>query len=72
VYFAQLIWQPLTAWALVKFPLGKFIAANVLLWGVSLACMAAATDFAGLMVTRFLLGSFEATIGKLLDPVTEF
>ena len=64
VYVAQLVFQPLVAYILVRFPIGKFSAIMVLCWGAVLCCMAAASNFAGLMATRFLLGSFEASVGK--------
>jgi hypothetical protein len=37
----------------------------VFTWGVILCGMAGAHNFVGLMVTRFLLGAFEAAVGKL-------
>jgi MFS family permease len=65
VYIAQLVMQPLVAYFLVKFPTGKFIGIMVFTWGVILCGMAGAHNFVGLMVTRFLLGAFEAAVGKL-------
>jgi len=62
VYVAQLVWQPLIAYILVKFPLGKFIATMVLCWGITLCGMTASTDFGGLMASRFVLGSVEASV----------
>jgi len=64
VYIAQLVMQPLVAFFLVKFPMGKFIGIMVFTWGVILCGMAGAKNFAGLMATRFLLGAFESAIGK--------
>lgn len=64
VYVAQLVWQPVVAFLLVKLPLGKFCAVMVFCWGATLCGMAAAKNFGGLMVTRFILGSFEASVGK--------
>jgi hypothetical protein len=64
VYIAQLIMQPLVAFFLVKFPTGKFTGIMVFTWGVILCGMAGAKDFKGLMATRFLLGAFEAAVGK--------
>lgn len=65
VYIAQLVMQPLVAYFLVRFPIGKFVGIMVLTWGAILCGMAGATDFKGLMATRFLLGAFEAAVGKL-------
>lgn len=64
LYAAQLVFQPLVSYLLVKVPLGKFMAASVLLWGISLSCMTAANTFPGLMACRLLLGIFEAGIGE--------
>ena len=62
VYVAQLVWQPVVAYFLVKLPLGKFCATMVLCWGITLCGMTAAKDFGGLMAARFILGSFEASV----------
>lgn len=64
VYVAQLVFQPLVSYLLVKVPLGKFLAASVLLWGIALSCMTAAETFAGLLVCRLFLGIFEAGVGE--------
>jgi hypothetical protein len=64
VYVAQLVAQPLIAYILVKVPLGKFLAATTLLWGISLTCMTAANTFPGLLVCRMFLGLFEAGVGE--------
>lgn len=66
VYVAQLVFQPLVAYALVKWPVGKFCATMVFCWGAVLCGMTAATNFGGLMAARLLLGAFEASVGKSL------
>jgi MFS family permease len=71
VYLAQLVAQPLVAYLLVKLPLGKFLAATVLLWGIILSVMPAANTFAGLLVTRMLLGLFEAGVAPTFIAVTQ-
>lgn len=63
VYLAQLVFQPLVAYGLVRFPIGKFSASMVFCWGAVLCGMTAARDFGGLMATRLLLGAFEASVG---------
>lgn len=65
VYLAQLVFQPLVAYSLVKFPVGKFSATMVFCWGAVLCGMTAAKDFGGLMASRLLLGAFEASVGKM-------
>jgi hypothetical protein len=64
VYIAQLVAQPLVAVLLVKLKMGKFMGVMVFTWGCILCGMAGASSFAGLMATRFLLGAFEAAVGK--------
>ncbi|RYO82527.1 hypothetical protein DL762_006582 [Monosporascus cannonballus] len=71
LYFAQLIFQPLAALLLVKFPTGKVIGVAILGWGSCAAIMAACTDFPSLLVLRFLLGSFEAMIAPSCLAVTQ-
>ncbi|RSH80114.1 hypothetical protein EHS25_007316 [Saitozyma podzolica] len=62
VYFAQLVFQPLSVYALVKFPVNRWICFCFFGWGASLCIMSAFTSFAGLAVWRFILGAFEASI----------
>lgn len=72
VYCAQLVFQPLVAYMLVRFPIGKFFSTMVLCWGAVLCCMAAAHNFGGLMATRLLLGAFEASVGKFSSKCSPF
>ncbi|WWC96612.1 hypothetical protein V866_003482 [Kwoniella sp. B9012] len=62
VYFAQLVFQPLSVYALVKLPVNVWISICFFGWGASLCIMSAFTSFAGLAVWRFVLGAFEASI----------
>ncbi|KAF2702979.1 allantoate permease-like protein [Pleomassaria siparia CBS 279.74] len=71
VYIAQLIMQPLVAVLLVKLPIGKFIGVMVFIWGAILCCMTAATNWNGLMATRFLLGAFEAAVAPAFIAVVQ-
>ncbi|KAI1459742.1 MFS general substrate transporter [Annulohypoxylon moriforme] len=71
VYLAQLVMQPLLAWLLVRLPIAKFTSAMVMFWGVSLACMAAAHNFGGLLATRFFLGVFEASVAPSFVAITQ-
>ncbi|KAJ5672255.1 hypothetical protein N7507_001382 [Penicillium longicatenatum] len=71
VYVAQLVFQPLVSYLLVKVPMGKFLAASTLCWGIALSCMAAANTFATLMVCRLLLGVFEAGLAPAFIAVTQ-
>ncbi|KAL2105122.1 hypothetical protein VUR80DRAFT_8946 [Thermomyces stellatus] len=72
VYLAQLVFQPLVAYSLVRFPIGKFSATMVFCWGAVLCGMTAARDFGGLMASRLLLGAFEASVGMWLFSFGDF
>ncbi|CAE7089673.1 unnamed protein product [Rhizoctonia solani] len=71
VYVAQLIWQPISSYFLVKLPVGKYLFCNVFMWGVVVASMAGAHNFAGLLATRFFLGIFEATVAPCFITITQ-
>lgn len=62
LYMGVLVGEWPANFLLQKLPTAKFLAANVFLWGVVVACSAAATSFAPLMVVRFFLGFFEACV----------
>ncbi|KIW99684.1 uncharacterized protein Z518_11097 [Rhinocladiella mackenziei CBS 650.93] len=51
---------------LQKFPLAKVLGLNVLCWGITICCSAAAQNFAGMVALRTLLGCFEAVISPAL------
>ncbi|KAI0472561.1 major facilitator superfamily transporter allantoate [Xylariaceae sp. FL0804] len=61
-YFGYLFWEWPTNRLLQRLPLAKYSALNVVLWGATLCCMAAVTDFGGAVAVRFLLGAFEAAV----------
>jgi len=44
------------------FPLGKYSAFNIIMWGTVLCCFAAVKNFAGAVAVRFFLGVFEAAV----------
>lgn len=71
VYVAQLVWQPVVAYSLVKLPIGKFCAVMVFCWGATLCGMSAARDFGGLMAARFILGSFEASVAPTFIAIVQ-
>ena len=55
---------------LQKFPLAKVLGFNVLCWGITISCSAAAQNFAGMVALRTLLGCFEAAISPALVMTT--
>ncbi|KAF2090522.1 MFS general substrate transporter [Saccharata proteae CBS 121410] len=71
VYIAQLVMQPLVAVLLVKLPIGKFTAGMLFCWGAVLCGMAAATNFAELVATRFLLGGFESAVAPAFIAIVQ-
>jgi sugar phosphate permease len=71
VYFAQLIAQFPLAWLLVKLPIGKFTSCMVLLWGITLTLMASGKTFRSLLIARFWLGAFEASIAPGFVAITQ-
>ncbi|KAK2593637.1 hypothetical protein QQS21_008641 [Conoideocrella luteorostrata] len=71
VYVAQLAMQLPLSLALVKLPIGKFTSAMVLAWGFTLMMMTWARGFPQLMVARFFLGAFEASIGPSFVAITQ-
>ena len=52
---SQLICQPLSAYFLVKFKLSIYVPVIVICWGITLACMAAARTFSGLLISRIVV-----------------
>ena len=62
LYMGVLVGEYPTNLLLQKLPVAKYLAVNVFCWGAVIACSAAATNFAGLMTVRFLLGIFEACV----------
>ncbi|KAF8869063.1 MFS general substrate transporter [Infundibulicybe gibba] len=71
VYVAQLVWQPVSSYLLVRFPIAKYLFFNVLMWGIVVACTSAATNFGGLLAGRFFLGIFEATVAPAFITITQ-
>lgn len=62
LYLGVLAGEVPTNMLLQKFPVAKYLAVNVFLWGIVIACSASATNFTGLMIVRFLLGVFESCV----------
>ncbi|WWD22552.1 hypothetical protein CI109_107045 [Kwoniella shandongensis] len=61
-YLAYLIFEWPQTLGLQKFPPGKWMAVNILVWATALCCHAACKNFAGLFVCRFFLGVCEGSI----------
>ena len=67
---ATLAWQPFSAYIIVRFPPRYIMTVCVFCWGCSAACMAASTNTASLLATRFLLGLFEAANIPMFSMLT--
>ncbi|ESK89801.1 mfs [Moniliophthora roreri MCA 2997] len=67
---AQLAWQPFSSYLLVRIKPRYFMPTIVFCWGVAMCGMAASTDYAGLVASRFLLGLFEAACLPLFAILT--
>ena len=61
-YFAYLVAEWPASYLAQRLPTGTVVSVFAVSWGIILLCTAAAQNFAGLAVCRFLLGIFEAVI----------
>jgi MFS family permease len=61
-YFGYIAWEYPTTRLLQRLPLAKYSSFCVIMWGVTLACFAGVTNFAGAVAVRFFLGVFEAAV----------
>ncbi|KAI1123828.1 major facilitator superfamily domain-containing protein [Nemania abortiva] len=62
LYLGVLVGEYPTNYLLQKLPVGKYLAANIFLWGAVVSTAAAANSFPGLLVGRLLLGIFESCV----------
>ena len=61
-YFGYLGFEYPTNRLLQLLPLAKYSGFNIIFWGVTLACTAATTNFAGIASVRFILGLLESAV----------
>lgn len=61
-YFGYLAFEYPTNRMLQRFPLGKYSAANIIMWGLTLSCFAAVKNYSGAIAIRFFLGVFESAV----------
>lgn len=61
-YIGYLGFEFPTSRLLQRLPLAKYSAFNIILWGVTLSCTAATSNFAGIASVRLILGMFEAAV----------
>ncbi|KAI0791142.1 MFS general substrate transporter [Abortiporus biennis] len=61
-YLSYLVFEYPQNLALQRFPVGKWMSANIFVWAIALCCHAACKNFAGLFVCRIILGMCEGSI----------
>ncbi|KAE9373049.1 MFS allantoate transporter-like protein [Stipitochalara longipes BDJ] len=61
-YIGYIVWEYPTNRLLQRLPLAKWSAFNIIMWGLTLCCLAAVKNFAGAVAVRFFLGVFEAAV----------
>lgn len=69
-YVSYLAFEFPHGWGMQRFPTGKYIGVMVTLWGLVLASTSACNSWTGLVVTRVLLGVFEAAVAPSLILIT--
>ncbi|KAJ5745459.1 pantothenate transporter [Penicillium odoratum] len=69
-YFGYLALSYPASLLMVRLPIGKYLAANFLIWGIILACHAATESFTGIMIARFFLGAAEAAVSPGFSMIT--
>ncbi|KPI37651.1 putative transporter [Cyphellophora attinorum] len=61
-YIGYLVAQYPTNLLMQRFPTGRYLSINFILWGVVLTCTGACTSFGSFAAVRFLLGVFESCL----------
>ncbi|EJF61405.1 MFS general substrate transporter [Dichomitus squalens LYAD-421 SS1] len=61
-YLSYLVFEYPQNLALQRFPVGKWMSANIFVWGVALCSHAACKSFGGLFAVRLILGMCEGSI----------
>lgn len=61
-YFGYLIMSYPTSYMIVKFPIGKYVSATVIVWSAIIMLHAACSNFGGIVTVRFFLGVAEAAV----------
>ncbi|KAF6826090.1 allantoate permease [Colletotrichum musicola] len=69
-YVSYLAFEFPHAWGMQRYPTAKYIGVMVCLWGTVLAVTSACHNWAGLVVTRVLLGLFESAVAPSLIVIT--
>ncbi|KAJ7291437.1 major facilitator superfamily domain-containing protein [Mycena rebaudengoi] len=70
MYIANLVAEVPTGFIVQKVRPGKWLAINIMLWGIATACSAAITNYHGLLACRIFIGVFEAATTPCLMLIT--
>ncbi|CAE6506910.1 unnamed protein product [Rhizoctonia solani] len=69
-YIGYIIFAYPHSWALQRFPVAKYLAANIFFWAILIGLHCVCKNFGGLFVLRFLLGASEGCITNGVMLVT--
>ena len=69
-YFGYLVADYPSSFLIQRLPNAKLLATCCLIWAILMLCTAATKNFAGLAVTRFLMGTVEAFIFPIMSIFT--
>jgi MFS family permease len=69
-YVSFLVFEPLQTYFIQRFPVAKWLGANVFLWGITVACNSAVSNYASVVALRVLLGVMEASVAPSLIVIT--
>ncbi|KAI9730684.1 MAG: hypothetical protein M1834_005652 [Cirrosporium novae-zelandiae] len=69
-YVTYLAFELPTGYLMQRLPTAKYLGVNVILWGLIVACNAAADNFGGLIALRVMLGCFESSVAPALNLIT--
>ncbi|KAF2823129.1 allantoin permease [Ophiobolus disseminans] len=64
--FGYLFWALPANYLIQRLPVAKYTGSMILVWSILLCCHVAAKNYAGILVLRFLLGMFEASISPAI------
>ncbi|KAJ9114603.1 hypothetical protein QFC22_005476 [Naganishia vaughanmartiniae] len=71
-YVGYLCAQAPWAYMIGRFPAGRVLGISTLIWGVAVITMVTNKNYAGVLVSRFVLGVFEASVTPGLSLMTGF
>lgn len=69
-YVGYFIWEYPTTVLIQKLPVGRYVGANIVAWGIVVAATATCGTYHQLLAVRFLTGALEATISPAFVYIT--